>query len=127
MSVRILYRILTICLAIIWLFNGLFCKVLNLVPRHQQIVARILGDRHSLLFTILIGIAEIIMAIWVLSTYRSKLSAIVQVAVIGTMNVIEFFVAPDLLLWGRFNLLFAVLLMSVIYLNEFHLKTQASR
>ncbi|WP_420459075.1 hypothetical protein [Neolewinella sp.] len=34
-------------LALIWLTNGLYCKVLNLVPRHQEIVAAILGPAHA--------------------------------------------------------------------------------
>jgi len=42
-----IYYFLNYCIAIIWLLNGLFCKVLNLVPRHQEIVARILGSTHS--------------------------------------------------------------------------------
>ena len=37
------HQVLHYLIAAVWLANGLFCKVLNLVPRHQQIVARILG------------------------------------------------------------------------------------
>ena len=35
------------------------------------------------------------------------------------MNVIEFILAPDLLLFGRLNLLLAGLFILVIFLNEF--------
>lgn len=125
MSANILYRLLTVCIAAIWLLNGLFCKVLNLVPRHQHIVANILGEEHSLTFTRVIGVAEIVMAVWVLSSYRSRLSTIIQIVVIGVMNVIEFAMVPNLLLWGRLNILFAFVLMAIIYFNEFHLKVHA--
>ena len=50
-------KLLNYCIAAVWLANGLFCKVLNLVPRHQQIVAHILGEQYSVMFTKAIGVA----------------------------------------------------------------------
>ena len=35
------------------------------------------------------------------------------------MNVIEFILVPDLLLWGKMNAIFAFLLVLVVYYNEF--------
>jgi len=114
-------KILTYFIAAIWVANGLFCKVLNLVPRHEQIVARILGDDHSRLLTILIGLSEIMMAVWIVSGYKTRLNAIVQIVVVATMNALEFVLVPDLLLWGKFNSLFAFIFILVVYFNEFHL------
>ena len=51
---------LNIFIAAVWLINGLFCKVLDLVPRHRAIVARILGKSHTSVITKLIGFAEIV-------------------------------------------------------------------
>jgi uncharacterized membrane protein YphA (DoxX/SURF4 family) len=116
-----IYKILTYCFATVWIANGLFCKVLNLVPRHEQIVARILGEDHSRLLTILIGLSEVIMAIWILSSYNTKLNAIAQIVVVATMNILEFTLVPDLLLWGKLNSLFAVIFILVVYYNEFYL------
>jgi hypothetical protein len=116
---NLIYKILNGIIASIWLTNGLFCKVLHLVPRHEKIVAGILGDEHSALLTMLIGISEILMAIWILIGIKRRLNAIVQMLVIATMNTIEFLLVPDLLLWGRWNLLFALLLIVVIYYTEF--------
>lgn len=99
----------------------MFCKIFNLVPRHQQIVATILGDYYARHLTIVIGISEIIMAIWILIRYKSKLNALAQIIVISAMNALEFILVPDLLLWGKFNSLFALILIAVIYFNEFHL------
>ena len=118
--------ILNYSIALVWLANGLFCKVLNLVPRHQEIVATILGQEHARLLTIAIGISEILMAIWILSGIKSRLNAIFQIAVIAVMNTLEFILVPGLLLWGRFNALFALLLILVIYYHEFHLKPKTS-
>lgn len=121
MSNSIINRIFTYCIALVWIANGLFCKVLNFVPRHEQIVARILGVNNSRVLTILIGLSEIVMAIWILSRYKTKLNAIAQIIVVGTMNTLEFILVPDLLLWGKVNSLFAFLFILVVYYNEFYL------
>ena len=39
--------------------------------------------------------------------------------IVGTMNIIEFILSPDLLLFGRMNIVFASVFIAVIYLNEF--------
>lgn len=121
MTKREKHKILTYCIAIVWIINGLICKLLNLVPRHEQIVARILGKEYSRPLTILIGLSEIAMAIWILSGFKARLNAMTQIAVIAIMNTLEFILVPDLLLWGKFNSLFALLLILVIYFNEFYL------
>lgn len=116
------HQILIYFIATVWLTNGLFCKVLNLVPRHQDIVARILGHDHARLFTLLIGVSETLMAVWILSGIMTRLNTITQIIVIAAMNSLEFFLVPDLLLWGRFNAFFAFSFILMIYYNEFHLK-----
>ena len=106
-----LHRLLTYATAAVWLINGLFCKVLNLVPRHKQIVARILGDQYAPVLTVTIGVSEMLMALWILSRIRSRLCALAQIGLVAVMNSIEFVLAPDLLLFGRLNALNAVLFM----------------
>lgn len=115
-------KLLNYLIAAVWIANGLFCKVLNLLPRHQEIVARIIGNAHAGVLTRAIGFSEMAMAVWILSGFRTKLNAITQVVVIATMNSLEFIMAPDLLLWGRFNALFAFLFTLVILYNEFYLR-----
>jgi uncharacterized membrane protein YphA (DoxX/SURF4 family) len=124
MASVIRYKTLNYFLVIVWVVNGLLCKILNLVPRHQEIVATTLGQEHARLLTVAIGISEVVMAVWILSGFKSRLSALLQIVVIAVMNTLEFILAPGLLLWGRFNALFALLLILVIYYNEFHLKPQ---
>ena len=120
MTHKAIHKLLTYCIATVWIANGLFCKVLNLVPRHQQIVAKILGIEHSRLLTIAIGCSEIFMAIWILSKIKTRLNAIAQISIVAIMNTLEFILAPDLLLWGRLNALFAFLFILVVYFNEFY-------
>lgn len=111
--------ILTYFIAAVWFINGLICKVLNLVPRHEQIVARILGDDYSRTLTLLIGLSEIVMAVWILTKYKSRINAILQMTIVMIMNILESILVPDLLLWGRLNGLFALLFVGLVYYNEF--------
>jgi hypothetical protein len=110
---------LAILISMVWLINGLFCKVLGMVPRHERIVSRILGERFAGTLTYIIGGLEILMVIWILSRFKSRWCAIVQIAVVATMNIIEFILAPDLLLFGRWNLVIALFFIFVVYVYEF--------
>ena len=125
-NVTTLHRSLNWFIAFVWIANGLFCKVLNLVPRHQQIVARILGENVARELTLAIGLAEIGMAIWIVSRIKPRLNAFTQIAVIATMNTLEFILVPDLLMWGRWNAFFAFLFILLIYYNSFVLSSQAN-
>jgi uncharacterized membrane protein YphA (DoxX/SURF4 family) len=110
---------LKILISLVWLINGLLCKVLNLVPRHQLIVARTLGEEHATLLTKAIGSLEILMCVWILSGIKSRLCTLLQIAIVLTMNIIEFTVAPDLLLFGKLNLLVASAFTVLLVIYEF--------
>lgn len=114
-----IHRILNYLIAIVWLVNGLLCKVLHLVPRHEQIVGSILGVEHAKLLTKTIGVGEIAMAIWIVSGIKPQLNAATQIIIIAAMNIIEFFIASDLLLWGHLNIVFALMFIVIIYYNSF--------
>ena len=120
---RIINTMLTYLIAAVWLVNGLFCKVLNLAPRHQQIVAVILGNEYSSILTKLIGLSEVFFAIWIVSKIHARLAAIIQIIIITVMNTMEFLLVPNLLLWGKWNALFAFIFILIIYWNEFVLNT----
>ena len=106
-------------MASVWLVNGLFCKAFNFVPRHRAIVARILGERHARERTTAIGLLETSMAVWIVSGIAPAVNAWTQIALVLCMNTIEFFWAPDLLLWGRWNAFFALLFVFLIYGHAF--------
>lgn len=127
MTEKAIHKILTYCIASVWLINGFCCKVLNLVPRHQQIVAKILGSGNSRLLTIAIGCAEIIIGIWILSGIHKRFNAITQIIIVVIMNTLEFILVPDLLLWGRANALFAFIFIVVVFFNEFYLNSKLTR
>lgn len=103
----------------------MLCKILGLVPRHQLIVGTILGEEHARLFTILIGVSEVCMGIWILTNLWPRLNALMQIGIIAIMNILEFLLVPDLLLWGKFNSLFALILISIIAFDHYYLSKKA--
>jgi hypothetical protein len=124
---RLLHITFTALICLVWFINGLFCKVLDLVPRHRLIVSEILGDEYASFFTFAIGMAEMFMVVWILSGVSARFCAIFQMTIIGTMNIIEFTSVPHLLLFGKLNIVFASLFIVLIYINEFVLKDKQSR
>jgi hypothetical protein len=124
MPSRTIHHIVSYFIASVWLINGLFCKVLNGVPRHELIVAEILGKDHSRTFTLLIGGSEIVLTVWILIRIKTRLNAITQIGIVTIMTILEFILVPELLLWGRLNALFAFFFVCLVYYNEFHLKTK---
>ena len=113
-----MHHFVTFLIAMVWLANGLLCKLLLLVPRHAAIVARILGPTHATLLTRLIGLGEVGMALWVLSGIKPRRCAWAQIVLIFSMNTLEAVLAPDLLLWGRANAVFAALFCLLIYFHR---------
>ena len=124
MTKQNLSNLITYFIATVWFINGLFCKVLNFVPRHQEIVGQILGSKYSRELTLFIGFSEILLALWIISGYRKRLNVISQMILIATMNVLEFILVPDFLLWGKLNSVFALSFILLIYFNEFHLRSK---
>lgn len=123
-----IHTIITFLIALVWIANGAFCKILAMVPRHEEIVGKILRlDRPSAAFaTFGIGLLELLMAIWILSKIAPRINAITQIIIISTMNILEFILVPNILLWGRFNSVFALLFILLIYYNEFHLNKKTT-
>ncbi len=119
---RTIYIILNIFISLVWLVNGLVCKVLDIVPRHRLIVSHILGNAHAGMATRAIGLAEILVAVWVLSSVSPRRCAVFQAVIITAMNLIEFLWVPDLLLFGRVNSIIAACFIFVICFNEFRIR-----
>ena len=122
-----LYTVVHYASIMVWLISGLFCKVLNLVPRHRQIVSEILSTRLAFELTTLIGLLEILIALWILTGYKSRFNTLFQMLSIFAMNLLEFWLVPELLLFGRINFLFAMLFNVLLYFNEFHLKNYKTK
>ena len=109
-------------IATVWLLNGLYCKILGQVPRHEQIVETILGATYSHELIILIGVLEICLGIIIYLNIQAKFIAIFQIVIVMTMNLLEFALAQEWLLWGAWNLLFATIFCLMIYLHAFVFK-----
>jgi hypothetical protein len=74
--------------AAVWLYQGLWCKLLGGAGRHAEIVGSVplLGAAaaHGLLLAI--GAAECALAFWTLSGLRLRAAAVVQTLVLAAMN-----------------------------------------
>jgi len=124
-AILVINRQLTVFIALVWAVNGFACKVLNMVPRHTEIVGAILQTLNARPITITIGLAETLLAIWIFIGKFRKPTAILQIFLVLSMNMVEFILVPDLLLWGRLNLIFAILFSVVVYVHGFKLKPAA--
>ncbi len=123
---RLLDRSLGFAMATVWLANGLFAKVLGYVPRHEEIVAGILGGEYAHLFTVAIGCGEIAIALAVIGGIWRRQIAVFQIALVAAMNVIEFFIVPDMLLFGRLNALIAAGFILLVYWHGFVLNRKSA-
>ncbi len=82
----------------VWVFHGLYSKILDRIPRHRLIVARVLGERFARPATKLIGGGEILLGVWVFTGWQPLVCAAVQTAGLVAMNVFEILLAGDLLI-----------------------------
>lgn len=82
----------------IWIFHGLYSKILDGIPRHRLIVGRILGERFSRSATKVIGCLEVLLGLWAFTGLaRVECAAVQTVALVG-MNTLEIILARELLL-----------------------------
>lgn len=113
------YNVLIILISSIWLINGLLFKILNYVPRHQEIVSEIFGKNYSETLIVTIGLLEVLLALWIIVDYKPKVHATLQILTVLMMNIIEFILVPDLLFWGKLNIVFALAFVSLIHYTYF--------
>ena len=97
-STRRLHLALRILVGSVWIFHGLYSKLLDGIPRHRLIVARVLGDHVAAVATIGIGVLEILLGAWAITHRLPRACAAVQTATIVAMNSLEIARAPDLLI-----------------------------
>ena len=121
--------ILTSITVFVWFVNGLFCKILMFVPRHEEIVAKILtitfSKEYALyapVLTKMIGFAELVMVVWIVSRFKRNICASMQIFIVILMNIIEFLLAPELLLFGKINIFIALAFAMLVYYDNFVLQ-----
>lgn len=89
---------LQLLIGAVWIFHGLYSKILRGIPRHRAIVARVLGERWADCATTLIGVGECGLGAWALSGWQRGPCAAVQTLALISMNVLEVLLAADLLI-----------------------------
>lgn len=82
----------------VWVFHGLFSKILGGIPRHELIVGRILGQEIAGPATMMIGAYEVLLGLWAASGKLRLPCAVVQTLSIIAMNSLEILIARDLLI-----------------------------
>jgi hypothetical protein len=97
--------VLRLGLGAVWVTFGIVFKVLDVVPRHRRIVGRLLGERWARPLTVLIGLCECGLGIWMWSGLWTPVCVVVQAVTVATMNTLEISRAKDLLLSPRLMVL----------------------
>jgi uncharacterized membrane protein YphA (DoxX/SURF4 family) len=74
--------------AAVWVYEGLWCKILGRVPSQVDVVTAVprLGARFAKPLLKVLGFAEVVLALWVMSGVAPGASAIVQTALLVTLN-----------------------------------------
>ncbi|MBI4606929.1 MAG: DoxX-like family protein [Planctomycetes bacterium] len=81
--------------ALVWLYQGLWCKLLAGREEHEAVVRLVPGlSAASGLALSVLGLLEVALAFWVLSRWRPRLAASAQAALLVAMN-------SGGLLWAR--------------------------
>jgi hypothetical protein len=82
----------------VWVFHGLYSKILNGIPRHRLIVGKILGAANAGIATQAIGLLEVMLGLWAFTGWQPVGCAAVQTAAIIAMNTLEILLAGELLI-----------------------------
>jgi hypothetical protein len=82
------HKLIRLSIAMVWFYQGLWCKVLGGVPRQEAVISAapfICAAEVRLALTTL-GLVECGLAVWVLSGQRMRQAATVQTALLAAMN-----------------------------------------
>ena len=81
-------RLIRFSIALVWLYQGLWCKVLGGNPSHAAVISAVpfIGPAGSRAALIALGLVECGIAAWVLSGQRMQQAAIVQTMLLVAMN-----------------------------------------
>jgi uncharacterized membrane protein YphA (DoxX/SURF4 family) len=104
-----------IIIAGVWIFHGLWSKILGGIPRHEMIVAKILGAEFARPLTVLIGCGEILLGLWVLSGRRPLACAAFQTLILVSMNALEIRLANELLISAPGMVALNLLLLATVW------------
>lgn len=82
------HKLIRLSIAMVWLYQGLWCKVLGGAPRQEAVISTVpfIGAGEVRLALITLGLVESGLAVWVLSGQRMRQAATVQTALLAAMN-----------------------------------------
>lgn len=85
--------------AAVWLYEGLWCKLLRGEPREFEVVKAVphYGPRFGVPFLMVLGAVEVALALWVLSGIAPLLCALVQTVLLVSLNACGLFWASDVI------------------------------
>ena len=74
--------------AAVWLYEGLWCKLLRGEPREFEVVKAVprFGPRFGASFLMMLGVIETAIAAWVMSGIAPLASVLVQTALLASLN-----------------------------------------
>ncbi len=75
-------------IAAVWLYEGLWCKILGRVPSQAEVVAAVpqFGPRFGAPFLKVLGVVEVALAVWVMAGLAPEMCAIVQTTLLVVLN-----------------------------------------
>ena len=81
-------KLIRVAIALVWFYQGLWCKVLGGVPHHEAVIAAVpfIGSAGGLITLIALGLLECGIGLWVLSGRWRREAAIVQTVLLIAMN-----------------------------------------
>jgi hypothetical protein len=100
----------------VWVFHGLYSKILNGIPRHRLIVAQILGAANAGIATKIIGLLEVLLGLWTYTGWQPLGCAMMQSLAIASMNTLEILLARELLISAIGMAILNLGFLSVIWL-----------
>src|ERR1035438_4612625 len=81
-------KLIRFSIALVWLYQGLWCKVLGRAPNHTAVISAVhfIGPSGSRVALIALGMFECGIAAWVWSGRGMRKAAIVQTLLLAAMN-----------------------------------------
>ena len=107
--------VLGIAIGSVWLFHGCYSKMLDGIPRHRLIIARVLGEGIASPAILLIGAIEVLLGVWVWTGRYRRVCALVQTLAIALMNLLEITFARDLLISAPGMIVLNIAFLSLVW------------
>jgi hypothetical protein len=81
-------KLIRLSIALVWLYQGFWCKVLGGVPRHETVISAMpfIGPAVGHIALVTLGLVECGISEWILSGQWMLQAAIVQTALLAATN-----------------------------------------